>query len=77
MSLHVQRQVVRPAESSLAQLALERSVARVLPLVSRQLVAAGKPPSTALPVTHVRLLSGVGPQVRLQVRGLRVGLGTA
>ena len=49
----------------------------MLPLVSRQFVAAGKPPAAALPVTHVRLLSGVGAQVRLEVGGLRVGLGTA
>ena len=111
--LHVEGEVVRPAEGALAQLALEGPVTRVLALVPRQLVRPREPPPAALtvrnirhiyistyldksyndkiissylryiyiiifsiylPVAHVRLFTGVGTPVRLQVRGLGVGL---
>ena len=41
-----------------------------------ELVRPGKPPATVLPLTDVRLLPCVGPQVGLQVAGLGVGLPT-
>jgi len=66
--------VVGSRESPLTQLTLERSVPSVFPLVPGQLVRPSKPPATALPVTDVRLLPGVGPEVGLQVAGLGVGL---
>ena len=47
--LHVQRQVVRPREGPLTQPTLERPVARVLAVVTRQLVGAGELPAAALP----------------------------
>lgn len=56
MSLHVQGQVVRPGKGPVALLTLEGSVARVLPVVARELVGAGELPAAALPVAVVRLL---------------------
>lgn len=38
MPLHVQRQVVRAREGTVAQVALERPVARVLAVVAREFV---------------------------------------
>ena len=74
MSLHVQCQVVRPGESSLTQLAVERFVSCVFSLVPGQLVRPGEPPAAVLPLTHVGLLPGVGPEVSLEVAGLGVRL---
>lgn len=57
MSFHVQREVVGPGEGSVAFLALERPVARVLPVMPRELVRTGELPATSLPVTVIRLFS--------------------
>ena len=46
--LHVEGEVVGPAEGALAQLALEGAVPRVLALVPRQLVRPREPPPAAL-----------------------------
>ena len=66
--------MVRPAEGSLTQLALERSVPCVFSLVSGEFIRPGKPPAATLPVTDVGLLPGVSAAVGLEVRGLGVGL---
>ena len=65
MSLHVKSEMVGARESSITQLAMERFVPRVFPLVSGQLVAASEPPTTIVPAADVRLLPGVGSQVGL------------
>lgn len=77
MPLHVKRQVVRPRERALAQLAVERFVAGVLALVAGQLVRAGKTPAAVGPLANVRLLPGVSAQVGLKMGGFCVGLPTA
>ena len=46
----------------------------MLPLVPGELVTAGEPPAAVLPLADVGLLPRVGAEVRLQVRGLGVGL---
>ena len=74
VALHVQREMVATGEGSLAQLALERSVAGVLAVVARQLVGARELPPAALPAAQVRLLARVSAVMRLQVRALRVRL---
>ena len=74
MALHVQCQVVRARESSLAEPALERPVASVLAVVASQLVRAGELPAASLPAALVRLLARVRAEVRLQVRRLGVRL---
>ena len=66
MSLHVQRQMIWPAERALTELALKGPVAGVLALVAGQLVAACKAPAAALPAAQVGLLTSVGPRVSLQ-----------
>jgi hypothetical protein len=76
MTLHVQRKVVRARERPLAQSALERAVASVLAVVTSQLIRAGELPTAALPAALVRLLARVCAEVRLQVRRLRIRLGT-
>ena len=77
VALHVQREVIASREGALAEVTLERAVAGVLAVVTRQLVAARKLPTTALPRAGVRLLAGVRADVRLQVRALRVCLRAA
>lgn len=57
VSLHVQREVVRPGESSLAQVTLEGPVSGMFPEVSRQLVRACELPAAAFPTAMVRLLT--------------------
>jgi hypothetical protein len=57
VALHVQRQVVGARERALAHDALERLGARVLAVVSRQLVRTRKSPLALRPVTPVRLLA--------------------
>ena len=74
MSLHVKSQMVGPGEGSLTQLAVERFVPGVFPLVPGQLVRPGKPPAAVLPLADVRLLPGVGPLVSLQMTALSVNL---
>ena len=54
--LHVEGEVVGPAEGPLAQLALEGPVTSVLALVPRQLVRPREPPPAALTV-HTCILS--------------------
>ena len=49
----------------------------MLPLVPGELVTAGEPPAAVLPLADVGLLPRVGAEVRLQVRGLGVGLPAA
>ena len=77
MSLHVEGQVVGPGEGAFAEAALERPIARVLPVVPRQLVGPGEFPSAALPSALVGLLARVRPEVGLEVRGFRVRLGAS
>lgn len=74
MPLHVQSQVITPTETAVAMRTLERFLAGVFPIVTRQLVTARKPPRATLPRALVRLLPSVRPLVRLQVRTLRVNL---
>ena len=74
MSLHVQGQVVAAGERPRAEVALEGLRPRVLAVVPRQLVGAGKLPAAAVPGALVRLLARVRPLVRLEVRALRVDL---
>lgn len=74
MALHVQRQVIGPGKAPVAVSALERFRARVLPVVARQLVAAGEAPLAALPRALVRFFACMRPLVRLQVRTLGVDL---
>ena len=69
--------MIRPGESSVTQLTVERFVARVFPLVPGQLVRPGKPPPAVLPLADVGLLPCVGPQVGLEVAGLGVRLAAA
>ena len=77
VALHVQRQVVAPAEGALAEVALEGAVAGVLAVVTRQLVRARELPAAALPRAGVRLFPSVSADVGLEVRALGVGFGAA
>ena len=69
--------MIRAREGAFAEATLERPVPRVLPEVPGEFIGAGELPSAALPGAHVRLLSGVGPVMRLEVRALGVGLEAA
>lgn len=53
----MQGEVVGAGERALAQMALERPVARVFPEMTRQLIGTGEFPSASLPVAVVRLLT--------------------
>ena len=77
MSLHVEGQVVAPTEAPIAVRTLERLLARVFPVVTRQLVAAREPPRATFPRALVGLFPRMGPLMRLQMRALRVHLRTA
>lgn len=77
MPLHVQRQVVGAREGTVAEVALEGPVARVLAVVAREFVRARELPAAAVPVAVVGLLACVRAQVRLEVRALGVGLAAA
>lgn len=57
MPLHVQRQVIAARETPLADDALERLGAGVLPIVSRQLIGSGEAPLAVGPLACVRLLA--------------------
>jgi len=70
--LHVEGQVVRPGERALAQVALERTVARVFAEMASQFVGASEFPTATLPAAMVRLLTCVSSVMRLQMRALGV-----
>lgn len=76
MPLLVQRQVVGAREGFIAirVVALEGSLAGVLPFVARQLVGARETRLAVLDIAQVGLLAGVDPLVGLQVRALGVDL---
>ena len=74
MPLHVKTKVVTPCKSAITEVTSERFAARVFPQMPRELVRSGKPPVALRPRAAVRLLAGVRPLVRLQVRTLRVNL---
>ena len=57
MSTHVQREVIGARELAIALAALERSLAGVFALVSRQFIGASEAPHAALPRALVRLLA--------------------
>lgn len=67
VAFHVQRQVIGPGKAPVTVSALERFRARVLPVVARQFVAAGKAPLAALPRAFVGFFACMRPLVRLQV----------
>lgn len=60
---HVQRQVVGAREAAVADGALEGLGARVLAVVTRELVRPREPPVTAFPRALVGLLTSMSPQV--------------
>lgn len=64
--------MVRSAERSLAQVAAEWLLSRVLPVMSRQFVRACKFPSASVPRALVRFFPGVSPLVRFQMGTFRV-----
>ena len=66
--------MITTGESPFTQMTLEGLHAGVLPVMSGELVGAGKLPVAAVPRAGVRLLSRVRPLVRLQVGALRVHL---
>ena len=74
MSLEVERQMVTSGERPSAVGALEGLCPRVLPVVPRQLVRPGKLPAAPIPRASVWLLARVCPDVRLEMRALRVDL---
>lgn len=57
MTFHVQSQVVRPREASVAMAAFEGFGARVFPVVPGQLITSSESPLAAFPGTLVRLLT--------------------
>lgn len=69
--------MVRAGECPFTQVTLEWPVPGVLSEVTCELVRASELPAATLPAAVVWLLSRVSPEVRLQVRALRVGLSTA
>lgn len=60
MPLHVQSQVVRPGEGPVAEVALEGPVARVLAIVTGELIGASELPAAAFPVAVVGLFTCLG-----------------
>lgn len=75
MSFHVQTKVIASRKRSLAQMALKRPVAGVLPVMTGKFVGPRELPAASFPVAVVRLLSRVSSQMRLEMRRLGVGLG--
>jgi len=69
--------MVGAGEGPVAEATLEGSVPGVFPIVSRQLIRAGKFPSAPFPVALVGFFPGVGPEVGLEMGGLGVGLDAA
>ena len=76
MPLHVQRQVVGAREGTVAQVALEGPVARVLAVVARELVRSRELPAAAFPVAVVGLLACVDDLVLGEVLALGEPLAT-
>ena len=72
VALHVQRQMIRAREATLADLALERLGSGVLAVVTSELVGAGKPPLAAIPGTKIWFLTSVDSLVSLQMGRLGV-----
>ena len=68
--------MVGAREAAVAVSALERLVARVLPVVPRELVAARKPPVAVRPGALIGFFASVRPKVSLQVTALRVDFAT-
>lgn len=73
----MQTKMVASGERSLAEMALERPVAGVLPVMPGEFVRPGEFPPAPLPVAMVRLFPGMSSQVGLQMRGFGVGLGAS
>lgn len=69
--------MIGTGESSVAKMTLEWSVSGVFAVMACQFIRTGELPAAPLPVAVVRLLSGMGAHVGLQVRALGVGLATA
>lgn len=69
--------MVRPGEGTLAEVALEGTVAGVLAKVACELVTASEFPSTALPVAVIWLFTCVCPVMGLEVGALGVSFATA
>ena len=74
MTLNMEGQMVRSRECPLTHLASIGSDTSVLPHVSSKFIRSGKLPTTSLPGTHIGLLSCVGSQMCLHMRGFVVGL---
>lgn len=70
----MQGQVVGTREGTLTQMALKGSVASVFPVVTSEFIRTCKLPAAALPRAMIRLLSGVGPKVSLEMRALGIRL---
>lgn len=68
--LHVQSQVVRPGEGPVAEVALEGPVARVLAIVTGELIGARKLPTAAFPVAVVGLFTCLGKSQSVTQRGI-------
>lgn len=63
----MEREVVRPGEAPLADVALEGLGPGMFPVVPRQLVRPGEPPLALGPLALVRLLSCVDSLVSFEV----------
>lgn len=70
MPLHVQSQVVGPGERPVAQVALEGPVARVLAIVTGELVGARELPAAAFPVAVVGLFTCLGKSKSVTQHGI-------
>lgn len=68
--LHVQSQVVRPGERPVAELALEGPVARVLAIVTDELIRARELPAAAFPVAVVGLFTCLGKSESMTQHGI-------
>ena len=66
MSLHMKCEVIRPWESSCANMTFKRFDTRMFPLVSCQLIWPGKLPTTIWPRASVWLLPSMGADMCLQ-----------
>ena len=66
--------MITPGESSVTKVTFEGFTPGVFAVMSGQLIGSGKLPVTSLPAAEIRLLSGVGPLVSLQMTALGVNL---